>query len=463
MLATTAQKAIAFISFFFVARWNGADVTGRYFYAVAITSVFVVLTDLGLTPVVIREMAASKERGVALLTKAIHAKMILIPIAIIASLGYAYLTGASREILIAVAIACGVMSCDAVSLLAYGVLRGQRRLGFEAIGMLATQILTAIVAITVSRLLPGNVHALVVSLLVGSVWNIIWSVLQWRRLGLIAQESSTLSWKQLARLALPFALAGIFVKIYSYVDTLLLERFHTTVIIGQYAVAYKITYAFQFLPLTFVAALYPGLSSAYAEGDKKVLRSLFQGSLRLMMLAAIPITVGLSVFSAWIPWLYGSSYQGAVLPLTILAWVLVPIFLDFPIGSLLNATHRAGYKTAAMGISMVVNAIANLLLVPSLGAVGAAWSAVISFTLLFLVGIWFARKDVDMPWLFALLARGTVAAFLIWGAAHWALRALPPIGALMTAVLATLFSLFVTQLYTLEDLKMVRGWIKQRI
>jgi hypothetical protein len=39
MAATVLQKAVAFLSFFFVARWSGPATTGSYFYAVAITSV----------------------------------------------------------------------------------------------------------------------------------------------------------------------------------------------------------------------------------------------------------------------------------------------------------------------------------------------------------------------------------------------------------------------------------------
>lgn len=463
MLATTAQKAIAFISFFFVARWNGAEVTGRYFYAVAITSIFVVLTDLGLTPVVIREIASHPERGRAILTRALHAKGFLIPLGVMVSLGYAVLTGASRETLIAVGIACGVMSCDALSLIAYGVLRGYRKLSFEAVGMLVTQIVTACLAIAASRFIPGNVYALVGALLAGSIWNVSWSLWQWRRLKIEPEQKSSIAWREIVGLALPFALAGIFVKIYSYVDTLLLEHFHNDAIIGQYAVAYKITYAFQFLPLTFVAALYPGLSSAHAEGNREALRNVFQGSLRLMMLASVPIAVGISVFSAWIPWLYGSSYQGAVLPLATLAWVLIPIFLDFPIGSLLNATHRAGYKTTAMGISMIVNALVNLWLVPRFGASGAALSGVISFTLLFFIGLVFVRKDVEIKWLLGLLAKGATAALLIWWIEHWSLAHLQPVLAVVLAIFASIGALIVTRLCTQEDVKMVLGWVKKRV
>lgn len=472
MLATAGQKLVAFVSFFVVARLNGADVTGRYFYAVAITSVFVILTDLGLTPVVIREMAADEKRGMAVLAKAVRAKTFLIPLAIFATGLYALLSvlasgvqavfaPLNQEIFIAVAIACGVMSADAVSLLAYGALRGLRKLSFEAVGMFVSQIVTAVGAISVSLLLPHNVYALIVALLCGSLWNVGWSTWQLRRLDLSLDTPIVVPWRELMRLALPFALAGIFVKVYSYVDTLMLKEFRTTLEIGQYAVAYKITYAFQFLPLTFVAALYPGLSSAHAAKDHDALRRVFQGSLRLMMLTSIPVAVCLAVFSRWVPWLYGPSFVGSVKPLSILSWVLIPIFLDFPIGSLLNATRRAGWKTFSMGVAMVVNAVANLCLVPVLGAVGAAWSGLLSFSLLCLLGFWFVRRDIDGSWFGRFILQGAGAALCLWFIAGWSLRFLPPFAVALT-VISGLGILFLFRLWTFQDVLLVKGWLKKR-
>ncbi len=472
MIATAAQKLVAFFAFFFVARLNGADITGRYFYAVAITSVFVVLTDLGLTPVVIREMAADEKRGMAMLAKAVRAKAFLIPLAILATGTYALLsvlaTGVqtifaplNQEIFIAVAIACGVMSADAISLLAYGVLRGQRKLSYEAFGMLACQIITATMAISVSLLLPHNVYALIGALLCGSIWNVAWSTWQLRKLNLRLDTDVVIPWRELMRLALPFALAGIFVKVYSYVDTLMLKEFRTTLEIGQYAVAYKVTYAFQFLPLTFVAALYPGLSSAHASKDHEALRRVFQGSLRLMMLTSVPVAVCLSVFSRWIPWIYGSSFVGSVQPLAILSWVLIPIFLDFPIGSLLNATRRAGLKTTSMGVAMVVNALANLALVPVLGPVGAAWSGLISFSLLCVLGFWFVRRDLDWSWFIGFALQGAGAALCLWFIAGWSVRFSPPIAVALT-VTSGLGILWLFRLWTWEDVLLVKGWLKKR-
>lgn len=465
MAATTAQKVIAFLTFTLVARLGGVETMGKFFYAVSITSVFVILSDLGLTPVVIREMAASKERGRIIFAKALRAKLLLIPIAILASLGYALVTGANKEIFVAVSFACFVMSADAISLLWYGALRGRRQLRFEALGMFTAQCITAIVSILSITILHWGVWGLVFGLFCGSAWNVIWSILQARRMGIRDQVSSIkyqAPYRELIQFALPFALAGFFVKIYSYVDTLLLKHFHDAVAVGYYAVAYKITYAFQFLPLTFVAALYPGMSAAHASKEKKALQTMLTGSLRLMIVISVPIVAALSAFAPrFVPLVYGKPFYGSIAPLTILAWVLIPIFLDFPIGSLLNATHRATKKTLAMGVTMMVNVLLNIILVPALGPVGASLAGLGSFWVLFFVGVWFARRDFDRlstPFLF--LLKGVFIAIVLWLFTRLVLIHLSLLIALILFGLGAIILLWVTRLIGSDDLRLFRRWIQ---
>lgn len=462
MAATVLQKAVAFLSFFFVARWSGPATTGSYFYAVAITSVFVVLADLGLTPVVIREYASNPERGRRFAKAALAAKMLLVPLAVVVSLLYALGRGSDSSVILSVAIACGVLSADSCSLLLYGVLRGSQRLRFEAVGMLTTQLITAAVAMASAWFFRGNVQLLVLALLCGSLWNVLWSWMHVRKLDWRQGIWTRDDLRQMTRLAIPFALAGIFVKIYSYVDTLFLEAYWPKAEVGHYAVAYKLTYAFQFLPLTFVAALYPGLSAMYARGDQEALTRSLQGSLRLMMLISVPIAVGLSAFSELIPVLFGHSYAPAISVLHILSWVLIPIFWDFPIGSLLNATHRASTKTLSMGISMVVNVMMNAVLVPRMGAVGAAYSALGSFVLLGLLGLYFARKDVGVAWAVRFLFQGWGAAVSLYFILHLLVQSFSAILALLLGGIAMVVVLTVWQLFTKDDVMMVWTWIRRK-
>lgn len=457
LAAQTVQKLIAFVTFSLIAKWVGAEVTGHFFYAVSVTSVFVILADLGMTPVVIREMAGDEEHGRGALATALKLKAIFIPIAILASLAYAISVRADASTLTAIAIACFVMSADAVSLLWYGAIRGRRKLQYEALGMLVGQLGTAAVSLLAIIVFHWGVYGLIFALSVGSAWNVIWSVTQARRLRLSPLWKLSWRWQRLMRAAVPFALAGIFVKVYSYADTLMLKEFYSARDVGWYAVAYKVTYAFQFLPLAFVAALYPGMSAAYASKEKETLQKLIGGSLRLMTIVAVPLSAALSAFAPrLIPLAYGTAYDGTILPLMILAWVLIPIFWDFPTGSLLNATHRAEQKTASMGIAMVVNVFANALLVPPLGPTGAAISGLISFWLLFFVGLYFIRRDLpSFDWAISLFGRGLIVAAAIWFAIRFVTPAMPLVAALAFGVMASLALLFLSRLLLVEDVRMM--------
>jgi O-antigen/teichoic acid export membrane protein len=286
-----------------------------------------------------------------------------------------------------------------------------------------------------------------------------------RKLGLAGVKSATWPLPTIIKYAMPFALAGIFVKIYSYIDTLLLKQFHDAVTVGHYAVAYKVTYAFQFLPLAFVAALYPSMSAASAKKETAELRRLLKSSWRLMLMASVPMTALLSSLAApFIELVYGADFRGSIVPMMILPWVLIPIFLDFPIGSLLNASHRAGLKTTSMGIAMVVNVIANLMLIPSLGAAGAAISGILSFWTLLFVGLWFIRKDMEgmWKWFLGLFLRGAVATGIIWYVMRALSESLPFLTLALLGVALGLIVLYIFGLITPKDIKLFLSYYKRK-
>ena len=462
-LATTGQKVISFLTFALVARLVGVHITGTYFYAVSVTSAFGIIADLGLTPVIIRELAANFTHGQVLLGRALKIKAVLIPLAALSALSYVLLTHADFETIVAVAISCFVMSADNLSLLWYGALRGTQKLRFEARGMFLGQIITALVTIS-SVFLYRGVYGLIFGLFCGSAWNVFWSIFQSRKQGISLATDQAWSAKRLLRFALPFALAGIFIRICNSVDTLLIKQFHDTIAVGYYAIAYKVTYAFQFLPLTFVAALYPSMSAVHASNDREGMKKILAGSLRFMLLIAVPLAAGLSGFAhRLVPLVYGQAYLGSIAPLQILPWVLIPIFLDFPIGSLLNATHRAGQKTTAMGIATTIFVLMNFLLVPKFGAIGAAWSAVLGFSGLFLIGVWYARRDFpSLGWLIGFVLRGLIVSALLWLFIQFFYAWQSLVSALIGSAVFTLILLYVTRLLRMEDFALVKNWLSRK-
>jgi O-antigen/teichoic acid export membrane protein len=452
MVATTGQKVVAFVAFTIVARLIGKELTGVFFYAISITSIFVILSDLGMTPVVIRAISGDREDSHRIFGAALRAKIIMVPIAIIVALAYAVGFGADSVTLYTVIIACLVMSADTFHLVLYGALRGRQNLRPEAFGMFFGQILTATASVSAAWFGFGPI-GLTLALLIGSLWNVGWSLSQMSGFGISIARPRKNDFIKLGTEALPFGIAGIAVKVYSYVDTLFLNVFHGSAAVGLYAVAYKLTYALQFLPLTFTAALYPALASSYAKKEEVEIRNTFLGSLRLMGAIGFPLSAGLSALAPRIiPLVYGQAFIGAVPAFQILPWVLFPIFLDFPVGALLNATHRAHLKTTAMVVTMIINIILNASLVPFFGIVGAAISGVASFWMLFFIGAWFTRSNVGGIKIFiSLTVRGLTGAILSWLAwkdigGHMVLPASVVFGGSVALLLA-----FILRFITVQD------------
>ncbi len=396
-LTTTAigQKVIAFVYFLFLARVMQPESTGIYFLAVSFIMIFSVVADFGITHVVVREIAKTPERAKELLRGALGAKLLFMVLAVfvanIASVGLGYDTLVIQLIL----LASVSLFCDAVHLLFYGALRGMQKLQYEALGMFAGHLASVTVGALVLCFYP-SLHLLIIALMFASVVNVMVSVskvVNILGIGVLVPTFEKRNLGLLLKAALPFALAAVFVKVYSYVDSILISKYLGTAELGYYAVAYKFTYAFQFLPMAFIAALYPGISASIDKDEFRVNQMMEKG-MWYMAILVIPISLGIWAIAPEAVLLAGDNYAPAAPVLQILIFALIPLFLDFPIGSLLNAANRQSTKTAIMGITMVINVVLNLFLIPRIGIIGAAIAALISFIFLFCTGYYFINKII---------------------------------------------------------------------
>jgi O-antigen/teichoic acid export membrane protein len=395
-LASIGQKVMAFVYFLFVARIMMPENTGAYFLALSITTTFFVIADFGINSVVIRDVAKQPEQALDLARRSFGLKIPLVIVAIMGAVLTGRILGYSPEVQRLIQLACVVMALDSVSTFFYGLLRAFHVLKYEAIGIFIGQSITVSFGAFVLITNP-SLTLLVCALIFGSSFNAFFSASRMiPRIGwkvLVPAFDKKLSLKLLGT-ASAFALAAIFVKVYSYIDTVIISKLIGTAAVGIYSIAYKFTYAFQFLPLAFVAALYPGMSSLIEQKDHQGLREMFQKGMWYMAIVGFPIALGMWSIAEDAVLLAGDDYVHAGPVLGILIFALIPLFIDYPIGSLLNAADRQKTKTAIMGFTMVVNAICNFTLIPLIGLKGAAISAVISFTFMFFAGLIYVPKII---------------------------------------------------------------------
>ncbi len=393
--AFIGQKLLAFVYFMVVARSIGVQGTGRYFVALSFTTIFSIFVDLGLSNVLVRETAKFPEKAKDLLSTALGIKLLLAVATVIVANAIAWLLRYPPETLVMIALASVVMVLDATHLAFYATMRGFQNLRYEAIGVISGQFIIIASGLTFIKLhLP--LPWLIVALLLNSTWNVIWS---WSALARHFGVRPNLRINRtlatfLCGVTVPFALAGIFSRVYSYIDSVMLSKLATDTAVGLYGAAYKMTFAFQFLPMSFAAAIYPAMSEYYVK-DRSKLSAIFAKALKYLAIVVLPLSFGIAVLAQpLVNLIYGPAFAAAALPLRIIIFSLIFAFLYWPAGSLLNACDRQSANTLVMGTTMGVNILLNLILIPYLQSTGAAIAALIGNLILFVGAVVFAHRVV---------------------------------------------------------------------
>ncbi len=405
------QKAFSFVHFTIIAMALGVGSTGRYFSVLAFTALFATAADWGISPVIIREVAKDRDRGLALFRIALRCKVVTIFLTALAIAIATMLAGYSPEIQRAIAVATVTVAIDSLHMLLYAVLRGFQRVHYEAIGNVMNQATVTLAAILLLAVLAGlqlgdetlltatrgiDTAWLLVPFVLASIVNLSVAVYGLIRERVMDQLRSIAlgSWRWLLRAATPFAFTAILARVYTYSDTFLLSILAGELAVGYYSTPFKIAFAFQFLPLALIGALYPAMSEA-AVRDRGRLGTTFTEGVRSLLLIALPIAFGVGVLASDIlTVVYGSSFLPSALPLAILAIAIPFTFVNFPAGYLLNAIDRQATNTILVAIATVANIGLNLILIPRLSAIGAAISALVATVLLAVMNFTVVHRTV---------------------------------------------------------------------
>lgn len=451
-----AQKLLSFVYFVLVARFIGVEDLGKYTFALSFTTMFAVFVDFGMTNSFIREAAKYWEKAGKYLSSIISLKAILaiIVYAVVAVavnlMGYPPIT---KNL---VYLSGLIMVLDSFTLTFWGVFRGGQNLKYEAIGVIINQIIIVTVGATVLFMrLP--LLFLMLPFLLGSLFNVIFSNLMIHKK---LKIKFSFSWdkqilKTIMKIALPLALIAIFSRVYGYIDQVMLSYLSGDAFLGWYSTAMKIPFALQFIPSAFAAAVFPAFSYYYLH-NKANLKQAFDRSMLALTILAVPLSFGIfSVAREAVLMIFGTEYVNSVMPLQILILGLIFVFLNFPLGALLNGCDKQVANTFLVGGTMTLNIILNLILIPQYTYVGAAIAFVICHGLLFFASLVVARQVIPYSrkyllgvFIKTILSAGLMAAIIIYCKQFINFIPLIFIGAVIYVLI-----LYILRGFTKQDLK----------
>lgn len=363
-----------------IARYLGPEQYGLWNYAIAFTSLFAAFATLGLDGIVVRELVKNPERQNELLGSAFALKLI----------------GGLLTILITMLAISIVRSGDMLTLWLVGlsaagfVFQSFNVIDFYFQAKVQSRYTvyannSAFILITLTKIgLLLNGAPLIAFAWVGlaeaaliAIFLLVayranhYNIWAWRYDGRVAHELVKDSW--------PLLLAGLAVMFYMRVDMVMLQQMASDREVGIYAAATKLSEVWYFLPMLIVASVSPEIIKCHGTDTGLYIRRL-RRLYFLMVWLAIGVSLPLSLLSDWIvDILYGVEFKDAAPVFAVHLWASLAVFLGVASSQYLLVEQLQKISFYRTLIGLLFNIAFNLLLIPRMGAIGAAIATVLSY------------------------------------------------------------------------------------
>ena len=198
------------------------------------------------------------------------------------------------------------------------------------------------------------------------------------------------------RKSAPFALLVLLMASYNRIDPILLRRLAGDADAGVYAGAFRLLDALTMVAYLVSVPLLPVFSRLCAE--KKDVSDMVRLVFWPMMVFAVGTAIGCAVFANPLMDLLYHERGALYVPVfRVLIFGIIPIGLTYIFGTLLTAAGHLRQLNTFATLSLILNVVVNLLLIPLLGAVGSAWASLTAQSFMAIAQMVFAVRLCHLP------------------------------------------------------------------
>lgn len=372
-----AQMLISFFVSIFTARFLGPSNKGLLDYALAYTGFFTSVCTLGINSVLVKEFVDEKDGAGTVL-------------------GTALILRVAASLLSAVTICCIVAIVDAGERLTFWVVlltslglvfrvfeifnywfHAQLQSKFTAIILLVAYMLTAMYKIVLLVLGKGVLWFSLATSVDYICIAVLLLVVYFKKGG----ERLRFSWgyaKRLLKKSCYFILPSVMVAIYAQTDKFMLRQMIGDAEIAYYSTASSVCTLWVFVLGAIIDSVNPSIMKAH-QADKQLFEKRNKQLYAIVFYAAVSVSVLFFIFADLIIGiLYGADYAGAIAPMRIITWYTAFSYLGVARGAWIVCEEKQKYLIYVYVSAALFNVLANLALIPLLGASGAALASLLA-------------------------------------------------------------------------------------
>lgn len=377
-----------------LSRRLGAEALGTYTYISSVVSFFVTVAELGVYRYGMREIAKVRNDRQSLnQTYSDIFSVHFLNGACIAILYYIFVFAAMNPAYKVFALIQGLMIAANMFDNAFfyvGIENVKAVSVRDALSKLVAFVLTVVLVRS-----PGDLTKYVVLMVASSLFCRVWGLIHATKYADFIRpniQNCKKHYKPMIILMVP-AIASI---IYQSMDKVMIGAIYDIEDVGYYECASK-----ALIPRNIISALgtvlCPRIANLYAEKKKEKVSELFSRSMSLSLILSYAFMFGIAAIAKeFAPWFWGEDFS-------VCAGLLVGLSISIPLwcigevirNQFLLPTGRDNEYMMAFLVGVIVNAIANVILIPNHGAKGAIVATLLAEFMMSLVQMWVVRKELS--------------------------------------------------------------------
>ena len=383
----------------------GASEFGQLTYAAALTALFVMLSQFGLLPLLVRDIAADHSRLTSYARSALSLRIVLSLLGLAVMALYVQkinMTGQARLVcyIIAAAFYIGSFSADLQALF-----QGRERMHLELFGIVTENVLLLVLALLAFLFHPTIVQVACIFLLAKSAALVFNYLICGRFLLWMYPRVDIGLWKRMLVEATPFALAGIIAMGVVQIDTVLMRELapgDSESVVGLYQAAIRLFLVPMLLPQIVLKVFLPQLSRMHGRQGRGLTRDLGRVNHILLTLGLLIGLVTVFRGSDLIRLFYGGKYADAGPLLQILG---ITIMMRFGAAYNLYFTirNRIWFRVFSALLALTAIVTYDCILIPRYGPIGAAYASVLAhivYWIPYLIALYMAERTLALGWKF---------------------------------------------------------------
>jgi O-antigen/teichoic acid export membrane protein len=394
LVLKVAAAGLTFFSALVVTRSLGAAEYGLYVYALAWVNLLSIQTLIGFDRLLVREMAGAGHAPSAwgtlrgLLRRSRQIVLALSVVTVLSSVGVGWVLAgyAVSPRLSVFSVASLLLPLLALTRLKQSAILGLHHVVASQVPETLVHPALFIVLVGAASLFMGTAltarAAAGVNVVAASASLLVAAALLRRCLPNPSKDvQPTYRTKEWLSSALPLVTVSAAAIVTAQAPLLLLGAIKGAKAAGIYAVAARVSDLIPFVLVSVNVPLAPTAAKLWAERDVRQLQPLVTKSVRAVLALSLPVGVGLMVFGGRLLSLFGWEFTGGHVALVILSVGQIVNVGAGPVGVLLLMAGHERDVAAATGACAVLNVVMNAVMIPPLGAAGAALAVASSLAL----------------------------------------------------------------------------------